>query len=117
MEEINKKYKQTCNTPCIMLPLRRLLGFDGNTPMGRDILQGNFDAPEETLQYTREFFRHLKYAELRTSKPKAIVSSEDFRNGWKQMKESTSAGISGLHFGHMINLEIIKADKNYNAVQ
>ena len=84
MEENNKKYTQTYNTPCIKFPLRRLLGFDGNTPIGRDILLGNFDAPGDTSIYTREFFRQLKYADLRTSKPKAIVSSKDFRNGWRK---------------------------------
>ena len=38
MEENNKKYKQTCDTPCMTLPLRDHLGFDGNTPTARDIL-------------------------------------------------------------------------------
>ena len=50
MEENNKKYKQTRETPCMTMPLRGLLGFDGNTSMGRDILRGNFSVPEGTPQ-------------------------------------------------------------------
>ena len=82
-------------------PLRELLGFDGNTPSGREILQGTFVAPEGTNQHTLELFAQLKNAELLTPKPKAIITCAEFRCGWKKMKERTSAGISGLHFGHM----------------
>ena len=83
------------------LLLRDLLGFDGNTPSGRQILQGTFTAPEGTPQHTRELFDQLKKIELSTPKPKAIITCSDFQHGWKKMKEKTSAGISGLHFGHM----------------
>ena len=115
MEENNKKYTQTYDTPCMKLPLRRLLEFDGNTPMGRDILLGNFETPGGISPYTNEFFRQLKYADLRTERPKAIISSEDFRNGWKKMKENTSAGISGLHFGHMKTCAMDKSLSEFEA--
>jgi hypothetical protein len=29
------------------------------------------------------------------------MTTKEFQTGWKRMKEKTSAGISGIHFGHM----------------
>jgi len=32
---------------------------------------------------------------------KAILTTDTFSKGWMKMKEKTSAGISGIHFGYM----------------
>ena len=97
----DKKYKQTKNTPCMQEPLRSVLGFCGDSPTGRAILEGTYRVPADILQYTAELFTQLKRAELITEPPKAIIFSENFKKGWGKIKEQTSAGISGIHFGHM----------------
>ena len=74
MTENEKKYKQTKNTPCMISPLRDLLGYDGNTQFGREILQGTFTASEGTPLHTLELFDQLKNANLTTKKPKAMVT-------------------------------------------
>ena len=76
------------------LPLRDLLGFDGNTPSGRQILQGSYTPPEGIPQYTLELFYQLKNADIYTSKPKALVSCEDFRSEWKKNERENI----GWHF-------------------
>lgn len=102
MEENNSKYHQTESTPCMQEPLRSLLGEVGETEFAQTILLGTFHVPEGTNPYVSELFKELKMVDLEEDqKPKAEVTSEDFRTGWKKMKEQTSAGISGLHFGHL----------------
>jgi len=65
--------------------------------------------------YTRDLIEALKKPKDLINEPKVVVIIENFIRGWKQMKERTSAGISGMHFGHLKaysidrNLEEFKA--------
>lgn len=102
MTENAHKFQQTNSTPCMRAPLRQLLGRYGDTEFCHSILRGQCTPPPNTPQYTRELFEHLQYA-LPTA-PKAFesyFSKDNFQSGWKKMREHTSAGISGLHFGHL----------------
>ena len=100
--ENEKKYQQTRNTPCLQPPLRELLGFDGLTQFANDILDGTFVAPQGTSQYLIELFQQLKKPDnINLDQIATEVTVEQFQNGWKGMKEFTSAGKSGLHFGHL----------------
>lgn len=102
MQENDSKYHQTESTPCMQEPLRSLLGEVGETDFAQSILQGTFRVPEGTNEYVSELFTELKMEDLQEEdKPEAKVLSDDFKNGWNKMKEQTSAGISGLHFGHL----------------
>lgn len=102
MNENKEKYSQTNNTPCMKEPLKSMLAYNGNTEAGREILDGNFKVPEEVENpYAQEFFDQLERANLIEDPPPACISTKDFKEGWKVMKEQTSAGISGLHFGHL----------------
>ena len=96
-----KKYSQTNNTPCMRNPLQSLLGI-GETPFCQSILDRTFTPPPSTPQYTTEFFNELQQVDnINTPAPNINISSKIFSLGWKKMKEFTSTGPSGLHFGHM----------------
>lgn len=99
MQENELKYRQTEQTPCMREPLRSLLGI-GTTPSCDRILAGTFSPPLSTDKYTKEFLAELKYDDKATSLS-PFISTATFINGWRGMKERTSAGISGLHFGHL----------------
>lgn len=102
MNENDAKYHQTEDTPCMKEPLRSLLGRVGETEFAEDILKGDFAAPEGTNKYVIEYFKELKRADIPKEKcPKPEITNEMFVEGWKKIKESTSAGISGVHFGHL----------------
>jgi predicted lipid carrier protein YhbT len=102
MEENKKKFKQTEQTPCMQEPLRQLLGKFGDTESCQQILQGQFVPPPNTPIFTRELLAQLKQeTPINDSRPSLYLSKTDFQEGWKKMSEYTSAGISGLHFGHM----------------
>ena len=102
MIENESKFRQTQNTPCMMEPMRSELGYNSNTEAGERILQGNYIAPPGTDQYTRELLKELKKATIKFPAPEAVITKKIFQEGWKVMKEATSAGsITGLHFGHL----------------
>lgn len=102
MEENDPKYHQTENTPCMQSPLFELLGRYGETEFGQQVLDGTFEAPEGTSQYVIELLNELKMHEnAEREKPEPEITSKIFREGWKKIPEQTSAGPSGLHFGHL----------------
>lgn len=100
MDENDDKYRQTEQTPCMRDPLRTLLGRYGTTLACDQILNGTFIPPTNTDQYTKEFLTHLQ-RDNRAPPLATHLSTEVFQSGWRKMKEQTSSGISGLHFGHL----------------
>ena len=96
-----KKYLQSRFTPCLEDPLRTELGFDGDTAAGRAILDGTYIPPDGVHPYATEFFNQLQRPTINHEFQATEITAEAFKEGWKKMKEKTSAGISGLHFGHM----------------
>jgi hypothetical protein len=102
MQENKKKFQQTSETPCMQEPLRSLLGAVGDTQSCQEIMEGTFVPPPQTPAYTIELFNQLQYTNNNVSAPpSASIGTSAFQEGWKKMKEATSAGISGLHFGHL----------------
>ena len=102
MNENESKFRQTQNTPCMVEPMRSELGYDSNTKAGLEILQGIYTPPPGVDNYTKELLIQLKKAELIYPAPSATLTKKIFQEGWKVMKETTSAGsITGLHFGHL----------------
>ena len=101
LHENKQKYLQIRHTPCLVEPLRSELRWDANTPAGEQILQGTYNAPIGTHEYAQEFFNELQEAELTHPFTEHQITPDLFKDGWAKMKEKTSAGMSGLHFGHL----------------
>ena len=100
MEENKQKFLQTNNTPCMQEPLFSLLGI-GTTPSCDAILDDTFCPPGETDQYTAELFPCLRRHPKAIPNYGTVITKGVFQEGWIKMKERTSAGISGIHFGQM----------------
>ena len=96
-----EKYLQSKFTPCLTEPLRSELGLLADTPASQAILDGTYVAPEGSHPYAQEFFQQFKRPHIEIPFNTVEVTPEIFTEGWKKMKEKTSAGISGLHFGHL----------------
>ena len=95
------KYSQSNNTPTMHGPLAAEIGFIGTSPACRQILAGTYKPPPGTNHYTTEYLKYLKKPPNIKEAPTACVTTEEFTTSWGKMKEPTSAGISGVHFGHM----------------
>ena len=100
--EFEKKFRQTEDTPAMQEPWLSILGYDGKTQGAEDILNGNLQYPEGTSEYTKDFIQALqREPTIASEAPPAIMTTSSYQQGWKKMKERTSAGISQIHFGHM----------------
>ena len=100
LEENKRKFLQTNDTPCMQEPLYSLLGL-GTTVSCEEILSNTFRAPANTDQYTRELLHCLRRHPDAPQNYDTVITKEVFQEGWMKMKERTSAGISGIHFGQM----------------
>ena len=82
-------------------PLVEELGFTGTSSACQEILDGTYTPPPSVTPFTKEYLLHLKRPPNIDNPPQALITTEEFQSQWKVAKEKTSAGISGLHFGHM----------------
>ena len=100
--EFEKKFRQTEQTPSMQEPWLSILGFNGKTRGAQDILNGTLEYPPGNSDYTIDFIKELQgELTIHHPAPQAIMETASYQQGWKQMKERTSAGISGITFGHM----------------
>jgi hypothetical protein len=100
MESNFEKYTQTNTTPIMQSGLIASIGFLGENETAKEILEGRYTPPMEQDQYTTELLQQLRQVpQLTQMEP--IITTEAFKEGWRKMKETTSAGKSGMHFGHM----------------
>ena len=77
------------------------LGYLGNSSTYNSILNGTYNPPEDTNQYTKDLLEASARLTQIVQPPKAIISTEAFTTRQKCIKEKTSTGISGIHFGYM----------------
>ena len=95
-----KQFQQDLNSPSLLDDQIELLGCTVNTEVADSILQGEVPSGlHPDIQHFATYF----------SKPTSIQqlgdinqlpSLEAFICGWKQAREHTQSGLSGLHFGH-----------------
>ena len=94
----DKKYRQTNDTP-LMSVLLPDFGFLGDNPTCRKILNDEYVPCQPIDSHTRAFIKELKRAP-NIPTIKIEYSPNDYTQGWKKMEEYTTAGLSGIHFGH-----------------
>ena len=77
-------------------PFNTLLGYISETEACREILNGTFTTPEGSSPAMYKFFKQLQRPEYVKDLPilPSFAADEDFRVGWKMMKEKTASGIS-----------------------
>jgi hypothetical protein len=103
MDMCEARFRLTENTPLRLEPMCSALGpFAIETDAAQAILQGTYEVPAETDDYTREFLQTIQASaplnpQLRLS---CEITKEDFQCYWTKPKERTSSSISGLHYGH-----------------
>ena len=98
------KIRASDDTAFLQEPLVSVLGYCEDQPADDAILQGTFIPPPHTDQYAKLLLQGLKQPpslqpSQRSFHPRKYISTADHIRGWKRVKEKTSSGMSGLHFG------------------
>ena len=73
----------------------------GNSSACDSILNGTYNPPEDTNQYTKDLLEALAWPTPIVQPPKVTISTEAFTTGWKCIKEKILVEISRIYFGYM----------------
>jgi hypothetical protein len=97
--EAIKRSSQTEDTPFMTQPLVGDFGYKANNANAEKVLEGHYDPPTGTDQYARKLIPHLtKHPSVQPIETE--ISRQEYVSAWKNKKEYTGSGTSGLHYGH-----------------
>jgi len=95
---------QVSNMPFLVSPLLEDVSLFGIGASADEILQGIYVAPVGMDSWASCLILHLRLRQgvaVENQVP-AVITTEQHIKGWRKAHERTSAGPSGLHFGHFI---------------
>jgi hypothetical protein len=97
------RFRLTEDTPMMNQDFVADLGYLGCTVNAERILEGTYECPDGTDDFTRIFVDNMK----RRTEPgpgiSGTLTKEDYKRYWKKAREKTSSSYSGTHFGHYIS--------------
>ena len=102
-ETIEARYKLAYSAPIMSNPkLLEDVGFTGDGDAVMSILQGTYEFPPGTDEYTKLLLLEaaVLFCSLGEDGIEDWVRSQDFQHFWLHAREATESSKSGLHFGH-----------------
>ena len=99
IEENRRRFTQCTDTPFFTTSLYQEVGPLGIGPAAEQILAGTYQPPKDIDEHTKTFLAGLK-ARVPKNAWQPSISTTDYQNGWKKIRENTAAGHSGLTFSH-----------------
>jgi len=86
LEENKEKFQQIQDIPPMKRYLIQDLGFTGDSDKCRVILDGLYELPKDTDPFTKAYIKELKQPAGLINVPKAVISTETFKQGWKKWR-------------------------------
>ncbi len=102
MEHLSICFHLAYSAPCYSNLLLNNIGHFGDTQCAQDILDGTYNFPFNTNEWTMKIIReaHYTYKLLSKDNINTMVSVVDFQNYCQSVNEKISSSFSHLHFGH-----------------
>jgi Reverse transcriptase (RNA-dependent DNA polymerase) len=98
-----RRFSQAQHTPPMQELEQKLLGKMGENDVSDDIINGNYNTLFEQLHPDiQQLIPFLKKPNQLLTDINCDLTNDEMRQYWKNSKEKTSTGISGLHYGHFI---------------
>lgn len=88
MEENEKRFRLTENTPLMQMEIIKYIGYLEDRPDVDEILEGNIIGMEYLSREVNDFFRIFK--SQGSGRIDTGISAEDFKSYWSGSKEQTS---------------------------
>ena len=103
IDENRTKFIQSGDTPFYLEPLRSEFDEECKHENYDKVLEGTYVVPEGVDEYSKILIQGMvKHDE--TAETSNAFTTNEWVQEWTSSKESTSSGMSGLHFGHMITI-------------
>ena len=99
-DSVHARNRQASDTPFNCGQLFQDVGPLGISEAAKRILDGSYDIPADVDDITKKYIPLLR-KEAATPLMSLDLDQEDYNRCWKDAREGTAAGPSGLHFGHM----------------
>ena len=99
--ENSRRFTQTKGTPLTTGPLLDDIGLLGRGKYADEIMLGKYRLPPEvdpTLQTVIDSLQAKN--DMTIKKQPSPITCEEYKDGWKKVKERASSSPSGLHVGH-----------------
>jgi hypothetical protein len=102
LHENEGRLRQANDTPFMRSPLVDEFGYLGIGENARAVLAGEYTPPPNVDKYAAMLLHHLKQLNSSKQPPRfsAMITTEQYIQGWKQAKERTTTGSAILHLGH-----------------
>ena len=83
-------------------PLSDDIGHLGVGPKADQILRGEYVLPPGTDPHAAKLIQHLCMDKdvAQAAPMSTVITTEEHCRGWQRVRERTSSGPTGLHFGH-----------------
>jgi hypothetical protein len=102
MIENESKYRQASRTPFMQNPLLKDFGYLGIGNHADSVMQGTYQTPLGVDPYSAMFIQQLQMEPaIANSRPiNVYFTTEEWKSGWRKIKECTATGSDFWHFGH-----------------
>ena len=101
LSENERRFTQSLGTPFTISPMVEELGLLGTSQAADDILQGDYTPPAGTGRDMQTILDHLQCPDSTQIKTQPNpITCEEYRRGWRKVKEKISSSPTGLHVGH-----------------
>jgi hypothetical protein len=100
LQENKAKYTQCYPTPMLQEPMLGEIGYLGFTPQVEEILHGTYQPPDTLDPLTMAFLDELKKPDgIALNSCSDTIPVQVHIQAMQKVKENTSSGLSGLHYG------------------
>jgi hypothetical protein len=102
MDENERKYRQASQTLFMVPPLLDDFGYLGIGPNAQSVMTGEYAIPPNVDPFTSKFIDQLQMDPAIQQAPPIPVyfTTEEWKDGWRKIKEHTATGSDFMHFGH-----------------
>ena len=101
-EHLSQRFRLAHSAPCYRGQLFDDLGFTGDTECAQKILEGMYQYPPDTDEWTKKILQeaHITFTQISGAEIGTSITTEDFQNYWKRVDERISSLFSGVTFSH-----------------
>jgi hypothetical protein len=88
--------------PCYQGKLFDNLSFMGDTKNPQWILEGMYNYPPDTDEWTKKILQEAQFtfSQMSGTEIATMITKKDFQNYWQRVNERTSSSFSGITFSH-----------------
>jgi hypothetical protein len=101
-KHLSQQFRLPHSAPCYQGQLFDDLGFMGDTKCAQKILEGTYEYPPDTNEWTKKILQQaqMTFSQMSGIGIATMITTKDFQNYWQWVDERTLSSFSGITFSH-----------------